>query len=235
MSRLRAVEDRALQAERILSTTQIQQDALNAAVTAAEFYLQAFSLADNATDRSRLDAKCKESLARAELIKDGIVAPPRSRGMDAELPISKRRLTTREEIILLEGSKLNSFVFQKWKESPQPEDFQLKDGEELFVDSPRLQLSPQQLESFAGWMRPREAFARLQIIREQHNFSAEPTMKRAEKVDLVQDMTSDCSVVASLCADTSRAERGHPRVSAIRVSYASIDSSTDPCLCDISL
>ena len=32
------------------------------------------------------------------------------------------------------------------------------------------------------------------------------------KVDLVQDMTTDCSVVASLCAGTARAERGHARV-----------------------
>ena len=31
-------------------------------------------------------------------------------------------------------------------------------------------------------------------------------------LDLVQDVTTDCSVVASLCAATARAERGYPRV-----------------------
>lgn len=32
------------------------------------------------------------------------------------------------------------------------------------------------------------------------------------RVDLVQDVTSDCSVVASLCALTARVERGHSNV-----------------------
>ena len=34
----------------------------------------------------------------------------------------------------------------------------------------------------------------------------------ADQIDLVQDLTNDCSVVASLCAGTARAERGHPSV-----------------------
>ena len=37
-------------------------------------------------------------------------------------------------------------------------------------------------------------------------------MIASEKVDLVQDITTDCSVVASLCAVTARAERGHAKV-----------------------
>jgi calpain-7 len=32
------------------------------------------------------------------------------------------------------------------------------------------------------------------------------------KIDLVQDVTEDCSVVASLCAITARAERGYTEV-----------------------
>ncbi|KAL8862971.1 MAG: hypothetical protein Q9178_000913 [Gyalolechia marmorata] len=35
-------------------------------------------------------------------------------------------------------------------------------------------------------------------------------MSAEQKVDLVQDVTSDCSVVASLCAISARAEKGHP-------------------------
>jgi len=33
-----------------------------------------------------------------------------------------------------------------------------------------------------------------------------------DRIDLVQDLTADCSVVASLCAITARTERGHPDV-----------------------
>lgn len=37
-------------------------------------------------------------------------------------------------------------------------------------------------------------------------------MNANEKVDLVQDVTSDCSVVASLCASSARAAKGHSAV-----------------------
>lgn len=39
-----------------------------------------------------------------------------------------------------------------------------------------------------------------------------PTMITHGTMDLVQDVTADCSVVASLCAITARAERGHSEV-----------------------
>jgi hypothetical protein len=37
-------------------------------------------------------------------------------------------------------------------------------------------------------------------------------MVGSEIMDLVQDVTTDCSVVASLCAAISRTERGHHAV-----------------------
>jgi hypothetical protein len=37
-------------------------------------------------------------------------------------------------------------------------------------------------------------------------------------VDLVQDITTDCSVVASLCAGTARASKGHGKVCIFLVS-----------------
>jgi calpain-7 len=37
-------------------------------------------------------------------------------------------------------------------------------------------------------------------------------MKNAQPVDLVQDAATDCSVVASLCASSARAEKGHARI-----------------------
>lgn len=41
---------------------------------------------------------------------------------------------------------------------------------------------------------------------------AEPVMSVTETTDLVQDVLTDCSVVASLCATTSQAERGLGKV-----------------------
>ena len=52
--------------------------------------------------------------------------------------------------------------------------------------------------------------------------NAGPQMIASEKVDLVQDMTTDCSVVASLCAGTARAERGHARVGLLALDISQI-------------
>lgn len=43
-------------------------------------------------------------------------------------PVSKRKLTTREEIIILEGAKLNEFVFPPWNRPPAPLEFVVSDG-----------------------------------------------------------------------------------------------------------
>jgi calpain-7 len=203
-----AAEAKAREAEQSTWNGLSGKAAFDAAVEAAELYLQALKLADNRTDRARLSAKCKELLSRSEQLR-GDRAPL----LDPEKPVSKRTLTTREKIILVEGSKLNGFKFPIWESDPEPMEFELKDGQEQFIDTPRLQLSTLQLESFAGWKRPREALAGIEIMRDGEKLPNTPTMARLKKVDLVQDMTSDCSVVASLCAGTARAERGHPRVS----------------------
>lgn len=51
-----------------------------------------------------------------------------------------------------------------------------------------------------------------------------PTMIPHEAMDLVQDMTSDCSVVASFCAGAARAEAGHTKVSCYTEVYNNFDS-----------
>jgi calpain-7 len=216
-----AVEQRARAAERNASLAKSRHDVLEATITAAELYMQARGLASSSTDRARLDTKCKELLTKAETIKketdqtevdDGVADSRLPSRPLLKQPTSNRKLTTREEIILLEGSKLNGFVFPPWKEDPKSEEFLLKDGEELFVDSPSLHLSPLQLKTFAGWKRPWEALAGIDISQDGLKLPTQPTMQRLRKIDLVQDMTSDCSVVASLCAGSARAEKGHPRV-----------------------
>lgn len=40
-------------------------------------------------------------------------------------------------------------------------------------------------------------------------------MNASKDIDLVQDITTDCSVVASLCAGTARAGKGHSKVCAL--------------------
>lgn len=44
------------------------------------------------------------------------------------------------------------------------------------------------------------------------SLSLETLMSAEDAIDLVQDITTDCSVVASLCACTSRALKGHGKV-----------------------
>ena len=110
-----------------------------------------------------------------------------------KVPISDQALlTTREKIILLQGSKLHGSVFPPWTDSPASNEF-----EGQFEDSTEFSFSREQLEVFDGWRRPQPA-------------DGSANAKRTEKVDLVQDVTTDCSVVASLCASTARTERLGP-------------------------
>ena len=48
-------------------------------------------------------------------------------------PVSKRDLTTREKILLLEGSKLHGSVFPPWKAAPEPAEFELPTGEAQYM------------------------------------------------------------------------------------------------------
>lgn len=102
--------------------------------------MNALKIADRPGDRKRLDAKCKELLSKAEEIKQNRSQYPikynnpasDSRARLGE-PLSTRELSTREQIILLEGAKLNGFVFPPWGAAPIPQEFNLIDGDELFL------------------------------------------------------------------------------------------------------
>jgi len=213
-ARRSAVEAQARAAERSVAHRTSSSAVLEATIRSAELYMQALRLADTPADRQRLDAKCKELLTNAEQLKSAQDATPqRPRGSgELKAPTSTRKLSTRENIILLEGSKLNGFVFKPWVRAPSPDEFSLEDGGSPFSDSVPLSLSPSQLECFAGWKKPREALGSLEYLAHRPPSSREPIMYFPPRMDLVQDMTSDCSVVASLCAETSRVERGHAKV-----------------------
>jgi len=75
-----------------------------------------------------------------------------------------------------------------------------------------LELSEAQREIFAGWKRPNEIFGRILDSLSLDATSNEISMVASNEIDLVQDITTDCSVVASLCAGTARALKGHGKV-----------------------
>ncbi|KAH1301617.1 hypothetical protein KXW28_003228 [Aspergillus fumigatus] len=195
----------ALKAERDVSAATSQRQALEAAIDVAEHYMKALSLAATTNDKQSLDAKCKEWLSRAEKIKEAkdwrsAIRVHARHAAELEAPVSTRTLTTREEIILLEGAKLNGFIFPPWAGPPSLEEFEPSEGGQSFIDKPDLHLSDKQKDIFDGWKRPSELLA--------HAGGDTLMMSVPEKTDLVQDVLTDCSVVASLCATTSRSERG---------------------------
>lgn len=79
-------------------------------------------------------------------------------------------------------------------------------------DNSALLLSDSQQQIFSGWRRPDHIFPLSTLPQDGIVLRTGSTMKAQGKIDLVQDVTSDCSVVASLCAVTVRADRGHSNV-----------------------
>ena len=83
----------------------------------------------------------------------------------------------------------------------------------LHSDNLDFPLSALQLEVFEAWRRPKE------LLGKSHTVPAyRPTMLAHGPIDLVQDVTTDCSVVASLCAATARSERWNTNVTLDRLS-----------------
>lgn len=68
-----------------------------------------------------------------------------------------------------------------------------------------MQLSDSQKGILDDWKRPHEIYDDARIM-----------PRDGEKADLTQDLVTDCSVVASLCAGSRREEKGLGRVSSHR-------------------
>lgn len=97
--------------------------------------------------KKQIEHKCHTLLDHAEQIKklesdapDEFQLDRRSSGpnrLAAKLrpkePRSSRQLTTREKIILLEGSKLHGTVFPPWQSPPEASEFELPEGQLKFV------------------------------------------------------------------------------------------------------
>jgi len=126
-----------------------KNEALEAAIDAAERCMRALRTTTDENEKNRLDEQCRILLERAERIKTSTKSGLNSRDCDRDAlkqgltppaeprklaePLSSRKPSTREQIILLEGSRLNGFMFPPWKCPPEPCEFELQDGHDLFL------------------------------------------------------------------------------------------------------
>lgn len=110
--------------------------------------MQQLKLAENENRRDVLAQECRDLLDQAEQIKHASRCPPFGNAMggvasltarkvglgsSSKKPEARRALTTREKIILLEGSRLHGFVFPPWTSPPSRSEFKLGVGESLFL------------------------------------------------------------------------------------------------------
>jgi calpain-7 len=88
-------------------------------------YMKAIKLASDAHDRQRLKVKCTEALSAAEEIKrvqEWMSSPVRGNEQSTRAPagpVAQRPLSTREQLILLEGAKIHGYVFPRWVSDPE--------------------------------------------------------------------------------------------------------------------
>ncbi|RYP21507.1 hypothetical protein DL767_009241 [Monosporascus sp. MG133] len=202
------------------------KEALDHAIAAAELYMKAARDASSATEKARFKKRCEDMISMAERLKlssrpDSVAAVERR----LKLPRSSRQIPTGEKNILFRGSRLHGNVFPPWESDPDPKEF----GGPPFIDPSEFSFSERQSEVFAGWKRPLELVQKDAEADEERMKSR--LMESNGDYDLVQDITTDCSVVASLCASINHlrpgptsilpllmfpinAENGQPQISA---------------------
>ena len=106
---------------------------------------------------------------------------------------------------------LSGLKFPPWTSEPSPDEFALIPGDQPYSDGIELSLSDFQREVFNGWKRPAEALPPPAWLSNEE-VNPGPSMEYSNKIDVVQDAATDCSVVASLCAGVARAERSHAKI-----------------------
>ena len=143
-----------------MSKLSTKNEALEAAIDAAERCMRALKTATDKDEKSRLNEQCRILLERAERIKTFTKSKAQDREWDKESvrqgvsppdlgrklpePISSRQLSTREQIIILEGSRLNGFVYPPWNGPPEPSEFEIKGGKDCFLYVARNQIPDSQ-------------------------------------------------------------------------------------------
>ncbi|KLU83507.1 calpain-7 [Magnaporthiopsis poae ATCC 64411] len=218
------MEAKALELER-LARRASGKDAVKHAIAAAEAYMKAVKEASSPAEKNRLKRRCEEVIVFAERLKGPLQAPglePAARRGSATTaslsaapgspaacsalpqgPAQSRQLPTSEKAILLRSSRLHGNIFPPWDAPPSEDSFRRSpaDGNALYSDPSHFTLSQRQQDIFAGWKRPSDMFsppggASRGILGRLPSTLMHP----ATESDLVQDITTDCSVVASLCA-----------------------------------
>ncbi|KAL6822122.1 hypothetical protein J3E69DRAFT_357195 [Trichoderma sp. SZMC 28015] len=165
-----------------LLATSTGQNALDYAIQAAELYMRAAAEKGiGKEEASRRRRKCKQLVALAEQLKSQLKTPSASPDADG--------------FNILQGaSRLHGSYYPPWGEDPSDAQFQLGDDMKPFIDDTVFPLSETQIANFSAWRRPHELFG---------PFSAGQDgilMTQGTRFDLAQDITTDCSVVASLSA-----------------------------------
>ena len=210
-----------------------RDEALSLAMEAAEMCMEAIKKAVDMHQRSDLKQRCESLLDKVEQIKSTMDLPqaltpsplnhsqlslrPATTSNRARVshiasharpePRPSRKLSLTEQLIIFRNSKLHGFKFAPWESVPDRKIFKSVSGT-VYMDSPDLQLSEKQLASFAGWSRAEEALPPPSLV-----VGSRPvTMQSDRPTDLVQDVATDCSVVASLCAAVAREDKGHAKI-----------------------
>ncbi|KAG6018363.1 hypothetical protein E4U43_002522 [Claviceps pusilla] len=191
--------EKQARAEAILATKSDGRNALEHAIKAAELYMKAAERGLDKVDAARLRQKCQEQIVYAEKLKARFAPAAHGAQAPAVLPASKA------SDILIQGSKLHKCEFPPWNQDPTSIDLERNldnspefIGDVMIRDDTVFTLSPAQLENFAAWARPDELVKTGPDFPQQSH--EDVMMQTSEDSDLVQDITTDCSVVASLSA-----------------------------------
>ncbi len=100
--------------------------------------MRALKLAKDPKDKAKHSARFKQLLQEAERIQHcddwhSVPATSRKSQQATKNPESTRKPSRAEQILLLKASYLNNFKFPPWTTPPAPDEFDLADGESLFV------------------------------------------------------------------------------------------------------
>ncbi|KAK4174773.1 putative calpain-like protease palB/rim-13 [Triangularia setosa] len=187
-------EAKGLEHERLLEQAQ-GKEALKHAISAADFYLKAVQKGASGIDAARLRHKVEYLLELGETIK----ANDKQAAASSRPPelMSTRVLPMPERAILYRSSKLHGLTFPPWTANTESKMFSGTSPNQIpgpYIDPTPFSLSPEQQTIFSGWKRPTE------LVPEVDKSDPEWMMTAENENDLAQDLATDCSVVASLCA-----------------------------------
>ncbi|KAH6661641.1 calpain-7 [Plectosphaerella plurivora] len=184
-------EDQALVRELMAKDSRATPaDALSHAIAAADLYMTAYKETGPGQQgrKAGLRRKFEELVLLAEQLK---------KQSSSQQSLDRQNVTADEDSILSHSSDLHGNRFHQWRSNPTDVQFSVSRDGRPFTDSTEYAMSQLQLSILDEWKRP----AALLTTPERSKESWEAAlMEPVGTCDLVQDITTDCSVVASLCA-----------------------------------